>query len=124
MKKLLLTPLLFVVLIAAVNYENTIDGTWKGDFYSPDGPMSLTYVFKTDGDTLTGTVSTGFDLMNLEDGKVKEDGENFSFLVMYGEMPVPHTGTLNEDGTITLRITVNGQISPIKLTKAEAEEDQ
>ncbi len=122
MKKLLLLPVLLMLFIAATNYDNTIDGTWKGDFYSPEGPMSLTYTFKTDDDTLTGTVSTGLDLIELEDGKVEADGENFSFLVMYGDLPVPHSGTLNEDGTVTMRITVNGQVSPIKLTKEEEED--
>lgn len=119
MKKILLTPLLFVLFIVATNYHHTIDGTWKGDFYSPEGPMSLTYIFKTDDDTLTGTVSTGMDMIDLLEGKVESDGENFSFKVMYGDLPVPHAGTLNEDGTVTMRITVNGQVSPIKLTKEE-----
>ena len=59
-----------------------INGTWTGTFSGGQGgqPMELTYKFKGDGDTLTGTVNGGpGQWIPIKDGKI--NGDNLSFKV-------------------------------------------
>jgi len=59
-----------------------IDGTWSGTFSGGMGgqPMELTYNFKGEGDTLTGTVTGGpGEWIPIKDGKI--DGDKLSFKV-------------------------------------------
>jgi hypothetical protein len=59
-----------------------IDGTWTGEFAGGMGgePMTLTYKFKGDGATLTGTASGGpGQWIPIRDGKI--NGDNISFIV-------------------------------------------
>jgi hypothetical protein len=59
-----------------------IDGTWTGEFAGGMGgePMTLTYNFKGDGATLTGTASGGpGQWIPIRDGKI--NGNNISFIV-------------------------------------------
>ena len=55
-----------------------VDGAWSGETPGTDGqPMKLTFTFKTDGNTLTGTVD-GTDVKSqIRDGRI--DGNKFSF---------------------------------------------
>ena len=117
MKRLFLAPLMFVLLIAASNYHHTIDGTWKGEFSGPQGSMEITFVFKTDGETLTGTSNAGMGEYEIKNGKVNADGESFSFDVSVQEMTITHKGKLNEDGTITLTVSIMDQENSMTLTK-------
>ncbi len=67
---------------AATSPAANIDGTWSGTFSGGMGgqPMELTYNFKGDGDTLTGTVTGGpGQWIPIKDGKI--NGDNFSFKV-------------------------------------------
>jgi len=66
----------------AITPAVNIDGTWKGTFSGGMGgqPMELTYNFKGEEDTLTGTVNGGpGQWIPLKDGKI--DGNNISFKV-------------------------------------------
>ncbi|TVT56690.1 hypothetical protein FNH05_08020 [Amycolatopsis rhizosphaerae] len=50
-----------------------VDGTWTIKFKTPGGERQADLVFKTDGETLTGT----FDNAELHDGRT--DGKELSF---------------------------------------------
>ena len=87
---------------AATSPAVNIDGTWKGTFSGGMGgqPMELTYNFKGDGDTLTGTVNGGpGQWIPLKDGKIK--GEKLSFKVdvdLQGmKMKVNYKGVIKGD---------------------------
>ena len=56
-----------------------VDGTWTGSFSGMDGqPTQMTYNFKKEGDSLTGTVSgEAGQWIPIKDGKI--DGTNISF---------------------------------------------
>ncbi len=57
-----------------------VAGTWKASIETPNGNMENTFVFKVDGDKLTGTV--GSEMMGerpISEGKV--DGDNLSWNV-------------------------------------------
>ena len=58
-----------------------ISGTWKGTAErGPNGPMERTFVFKVDGNKLTGeTTSSLLGKSEIIDGKI--DGNNISFSI-------------------------------------------
>jgi hypothetical protein len=61
--------------------EARIDGTWTGTFAGMGGqPMTITYRFKSDGDTLTGTASgMPGQWVDIKEGRI--DDKNISFAV-------------------------------------------
>jgi hypothetical protein len=70
------------LLIASCVLAADIDGKWSGQYNSGMGdPMTLTYTFKANGNTLTGTSLGGPDgkEIPIKDGKI--DGNNISFKV-------------------------------------------
>jgi Spy/CpxP family protein refolding chaperone len=73
--------LLIASCLFAAEGGSPFDGTWSGEIEGGGmgGPTTLTYVFKTSGNTLTGTVSSSMDSNEtpLKDGKI--DGKNISF---------------------------------------------
>jgi hypothetical protein len=73
-----LFPLLFVLVFTASAAD--VSGTWKAAIETPNGPFETTFVFKTEGDKLTGTTSNQFmQGAPISDGKV--DGESLTFVV-------------------------------------------
>jgi hypothetical protein len=57
-----------------------ITGTWKGTAEGPNGNIERTFVFKVDGNKLTGeTTSQMMGKSTIMDGKV--DGDNLSFSI-------------------------------------------
>jgi hypothetical protein len=73
-----LFPLLFVFVFTASAAD--VSGTWKAAIETPNGPFETTFVFKTEGDKLTGTTSNQFmQGAPISEGKV--DGENVAFVV-------------------------------------------
>jgi hypothetical protein len=57
-----------------------VTGTWKATAEGPNGTMTRTFVFKVEGNRLTGeTTSSMFGKSVITDGKV--DGDNLSFTI-------------------------------------------
>jgi hypothetical protein len=72
--------LLIASCVFAAGSGSPFDGKWSGQYDSGMGdPMTLTYVFKTSGNTVTGTVMSSMDSKEtpIKDGKI--DGNNISF---------------------------------------------
>jgi Spy/CpxP family protein refolding chaperone len=72
--------LLMAGFILAAEGGSPFDGKWSGQYDSGTGdPQTLTYVFKTSGNTVTGTVMSSMDSKEtpIKDGKI--DGNNISF---------------------------------------------
>jgi hypothetical protein len=75
-----------------------ISGTWKATSNGQNGPMERTFVFKVEGNKLTGeTTSPTFGKSVLENGKV--DGDKLSFTVTIkfqdNEMKVNYKGQVS-----------------------------
>ncbi len=71
------------VLMAAsalTAFAADVSGTWKGTAETPNGTIERTFVFKVDGNKLTGeTSSEMLGKSAIEDGKV--DGDNLEFTI-------------------------------------------
>jgi len=94
MKWLLVLTALFAFTASAAD----IAGTWKATAQGPNGTMERTFLFKVDGDKLTGeTTSSLLGKSIIEDGKV--DGDNLSFTIKAkfqdNEMTLRYTGKAN-----------------------------
>lgn len=109
MKWLLLLMIVFVVTASAAD----VTGTWKGTAETPNGTIERTFVFKVDGDKLTGeTSSQMMGKSAITDGKV--DGDNLSFTITVkfqdNEMKLNYKGKVSGD-TIKFHVEADGGIS-------------
>ena len=73
-----------------------LTGKWSGDLKTPDGnDLQVTYLFKVDGDKLTGTAESPAGTVTIDDGKVA--GDKFLFKVTVDGNDYPQTGTFKDD---------------------------
>jgi hypothetical protein len=89
-----------------------ISGKWKGKVAGPDGAdMELTYVFKVDGQTLTGTVGSEMGEIAISQGKV--NGEEFEFILDMNGMVIKNKGKVAGQ---ELKITSSGEWGESEIT--------
>jgi hypothetical protein len=115
--KLLTTGLLLGSVLVCFAAIADLAGKWKGAITMRDGnELALTYVFKIDGEKLTGSVTSERGEIPLTDGKIK--GADFSFNLAIGDNIIPNTGKYYGDSTI---ITSNfgERKTKIKLTRTD-----
>lgn len=92
-----------LILVAAVVVAAAeVDGRWQGTMSGPNGDMTLTFKFKAEGTTLTGSVETPNGEQPISDGKV--DGNKITFKIQFGDNVIDHQGTVSGD-TIQLKST-------------------
>ncbi len=75
-----------------------IAGTWKGTAETPNGTIERTFVFKVNGNQLTGdTTSEMMGKSVIADGKVDGDNVSFTITVKFqdNEMKLKYTGKVN-----------------------------
>ena len=113
--------LLAAGLAFAAEGGSPFDGKWSGQYDSGMGdPMTLTYVFKSSGNTLTGSLTSSLDSKEtpIKDGKI--DGKNISFTValdMGGtETKIEHKGVVSAD-QIKMTYDMAGQAGEIILKR-------
>ena len=89
---------LALVLAAAPAFAADIDGKWTGSIDTPGGAIAITYTFKSEGATLTGS-SLGPDGSPLPIKNGKVDGNKISFAqdIDFGQGPI----TFNYTGTVS-----------------------
>lgn len=87
-----------------------IDGKWTAEIEGRNGTMTQTFTFKTDGSTLTGTVSGRMGETQISDGKV--DGDTISFSVTRefngNSMKMNYTGKVSGD-SIQFKMNMEGR---------------
>ncbi|HWB84264.1 MAG TPA: hypothetical protein VG675_09005 [Bryobacteraceae bacterium] len=90
-----------MTLLVVAGWAADVTGTWKGESSMGNGgdKFTLTFAFKQDGSSLTGTVQgPQGDPLPISDGKV--NGDKISFTVktdFNGGMKFSHEGTVNGD---------------------------
>ena len=79
--------ILGLLLLAAPAFAADVDGKWTGTMSTPGGDFPIGFVFKADGDKLTGTM-IGMDGMELpiKDGKIDGDKISYSVTIDIGGM--------------------------------------
>lgn len=105
--------LFLIALLTIAAPAADVAGTWKGTAQSPNGPVERTFVFKVDGDKLTGeTTSSLFGKSTIEDGKIDGDMLSFSLTVSFqgNEAKVNYKGKVQGDEIkFTVEIPAFGQ---------------
>ena len=100
--KTILSVCLFL-LIATTGFAAAIDGNWVANMKGPDGSeMKMTFVFKMDGEKLTGIVKSPNGDVPITNTKI--EGKSFSFDVSFNDMTIKHNCILKEDDTISMKI--------------------
>jgi hypothetical protein len=100
----------YVFVFAAAAAAADISGTWKGTAETQNGTFERTFVFKVDGNKLTGeTSSERLGKSTIMDGKV--DGDNISFTIKAkiqdNEMTLNYSGKVNGN-EMTLKVDSSG----------------
>ena len=103
------------MVLSRVNEKSKIDGKWVGTASSPQGDMELTFTFKVDGDSLTGTNSSPMGEIALTNGVV--NGNEFSFDVDVQGMKISHKCKYLPDDTIDMKANVMDQEMDMKLKR-------
>jgi hypothetical protein len=96
MKRLLLSALIFVMYAAAAD----ISGTWKATAETPNGTIERTFVFKQDGEKLTGeTTSQRTGKSEVKDGRVEGNKVSFNITMNFqgNDVRINYTGTVAGD---------------------------
>lgn len=114
MKKIFFV-LLFVAGTVTAFAQSKLDGKWKGSAESPNGTFELSYVFKVDGEKLTGALVSDFGETPIENGKI--DGKKFSYTLSFnGDMVINVTGELLKDDEIVTKT----DMGETKLTRVKS----
>ncbi|MES2426110.1 MAG: glycoside hydrolase [Bacteroidota bacterium] len=110
MKRNILTTALLLcsALICFAAAITDLTGKWKGNIKMADGtPIPLTYIFKVDGDKITGSVLSPQGELPIYDGKITSE-KDFSFKVDVNDNPVPSVGKFYGD-SVTVVADLNGE---------------
>jgi len=114
------STLIAFVLLAGSCFAADVDGKWTGTMSTPNGDVPVSFTFKADGTTLTGSTQgpDGGDV-KISDGKT--DGKNISFTITFdfGGMPLAlnYKGVVSKD---TIKFTIDIAGMPFDLTVKKA----
>jgi hypothetical protein len=97
MKKWLSIAAGLALMLTAVSVRAAdISGTWTATAQSPNGDFTLSFTFKQDGASLTGSVQgPQGDAIPISNGKV--DGDKFTFDVSFNGLTIHHDCTVDGD---------------------------
>ena len=103
--------ILWTMLFASPGLAGDVAGTWKATAEGPNGTMERTFIFKVDGETLTGeTTSSMLGTSIIENGKVDGNSLSFTITVKFQdeERKLDYKGKVEGD-KITLTVDAMGQ---------------
>jgi hypothetical protein len=89
------------LLAVSISFAQGINGKWKGQMQSPNGPVDLVFNFKADGDTLSGTVEGPMGELPISKGTITDS--TFYFEVNAGQMTIQHQCTFMTD-SISMKV--------------------
>lgn len=111
---------LAMMLSAATAMAADVTGTWTGEVKAPDGTaFQLTFTFKQDGTSLTGTVQLPQgDPVAISNGKV--DGDKFTFDDSFNGITIHHDCTVDGDSIKMTTKSDSADIPGVELTLTRA----
>ena len=92
-----------LALAGTVRADESVAGTWKGQFDSQIGEQKYTYVFKVDGTNVTGTATgereMGTNTVVITEGTIKTNELTFVEPLKFddNELRIEYTGKVNGD---------------------------
>lgn len=93
----------FAICLAAAIADLT--GKWTGTLKMPgEDDFPLSYTFKVNKDTLTGTANTPEGVVDITDGKINDT--DFTFNVPFHDGKIPHAGKYYVD-SVAMDITID-----------------
>ena len=84
----------FLIACCAVANAADLNGKWKGEMQTPNGPLEINMDFHVDGEKLTGTVANTFGTEQITDGTVKGDAISFVIMAGGGQFKITYKGTV------------------------------
>jgi len=78
----------------AVAHAADLNGKWKGELQSPNGPLEINFDLHVDGEKLTGTVTNTYGTEQITEGTVKGDAISFVILAGGGQFKITYKGTV------------------------------
>lgn len=120
MKNILFTiALLFCysITIPCVAQDNAskIDGKWKGTAKTGNGEIEISIHYKTEGNSLSGNVSSDNGNFQIENGKI--NGDEFEYSYVWDDFTVFHKGKITANG-IQVKWKVSNYSGDFALEKA------
>jgi len=112
----MITAALLLSFGAAFAYFAGITGKWTAMLKGPDGnEFPISYTFKADGTTLTGTVTSQIGSFDIMDGKIQ--GDSLWFTADLKNMKIKNKGRYYADGdSISLRVGARSTHTSLKRT--------
>ncbi|HVW15225.1 MAG TPA: hypothetical protein VHB54_15445 [Mucilaginibacter sp.] len=113
-KKIFISLALICCFGAAYAWFADINGKWSAMLKSPDGnEFPITYNLKTDGATLTGSLTSEIGTFEISDGKVQ--GDSLWFTANVNTMKIKNRGKYYADGdSISLRVGMKSTHTTLK----------
>ena len=113
-RKILITAALLLSFGAAFAYFADMNGKWSAMLKGPDGnEFPITYTFKTDGATLSGTLTSSIGTFDISDGQVK--GDSLWFTANVNTMKIKNKGRYYADGdSISLHVGARSTHTTLK----------
>jgi hypothetical protein len=111
------------LLAVSIGFAQGINGKWKGQMESPNGPVDLVFSFKADGDTLRGTVESPMGELPISKGTITDS--TFYFEVNAGEMTIQHQCTFMTD-SISMKVPgmMGGETMELMLKRVTDDEKE
>ena len=106
-----------LMLLAAALFAADVSGKWSGEVPGRGGQTAATFVFKVDGDKLTGTMTGPQGEVALQEGKVA--GDKISFSTMGANAKILFEGTVSGSEIKMTRTREGGQAREFTLKKAQ-----
>lgn len=113
MKKLIILSVavfgFFLVGAGQAAAQASVAGSWDGSMNTPGGSVNVGFMFKVDGEKVTGTVKRASGELPLQ-GTIKGSDINFSYTVNYNgnEITLTFTGKVTGD-TMAGSVSFGGQ---------------
>jgi hypothetical protein len=106
-----------LLVAAATAFAADVSGKWTGDMPARQATAPATFVFKVDGNKLTGTMTGPQGEATLQEGTVS--GNEISFSTQGGQAKILFKGTVSGDEIKMTRTREGGQGREFTLKRAK-----
>ncbi len=116
--KILIGTFAICAIVICLTIFTDLQGKWAGVFNIGGNAIDLSYVFKIDGNKLSGSVTSPQSNLPIYDGKT--NGTDISFSVDVNGAPIKTVGKYYADGdSIILNTDFNGTNVHTKLARSK-----